>query len=258
VDLSYQVGIEDFNEWWWAMPIASAIVSGIGIGIANIDDSQIGYTLGYGGGAVLLGTLIYCIVGQLRQKQETKFRNITIGTKLDGYAPKATRFQIPNNHQEVNLLLSKEAASGVAETSPKPASGPGPRKPIIAVFDVQDTTGKTKKEDLLSLTNYLGTVLTKSGKYKTVPRDQLRKRLFETKKGTYKNCFNESCQIELGKALAAQKSLATTLIRVGSKCAVTANLIDLKTETAEKGASVTTGCSTDELLDAMEKLVEQL
>ena len=52
--------------------------------------------------------------------------------------------------------------------------------------------------------------------------------------------------------------MATTLIRVGSKCAVTSNLFDLKTVTAEKGASVNTGCSPDELLDAMKQIAEQL
>jgi hypothetical protein len=69
---------------------------------------------------------------------------------------------------------------------------------------------------------------------------------------------DERCRIELGKALSAEKTLATTLIQVGSKCAVTSNLFDLKTETTEKGASVETGCSPDELLGAMKSIAGQL
>lgn len=130
--------------------------------------------------------------------------------------------------------------------------------PIIAIFEVHDASRKIANENLVQLTSYLGTVMTQFGKYRVIPHDQLRARLFEEKKGTYKNCYDESCQIELGKSLAAQKTLATTLIQVGSKCAVTANLFDLKTETAEKGASVNTGCSPDELLDAMKQIAKQL
>ena len=32
-----------------------------------------------------------------------------------------------------------------------------------------------------------------------VPRDQLRQRLLDEKKGSYRPCLDESCQIELGK-----------------------------------------------------------
>jgi hypothetical protein len=131
-------------------------------------------------------------------------------------------------------------------------------KPIIAVFDVFDASGKFEKNILIQLTTYLGTALTTFGKFKVVPRDQLRSRLLDEKKGSYRKCMDESCQIELGKVVAAQKSLATQLLNVGGKCAVTANLFDLKTETTEKGAMVNTGCSPDELLDAIKQIAEQL
>lgn len=101
-------------------------------------------------------------------------------------------------------------------------------------------------------------MLTESGKYSVVPRDQLRQRLLDEKKGSYRPCMDESCQIELGKALAANLTLSTTLIKVGGKCAVAANLFDLKTETAQKGASVETGCEPKALLSAMKKIAAQL
>ncbi len=152
---------------------------------------------------------------------------------------------------------SAVAVNTPAKTAEKPAAATRSR-PIVAVFDIQDASGKFEQDIIVQLTTYLGTVLTQSGKYRVVPRDQLRSRLLEEKKGTYRKCFDETCQIELGRSLAAQKSLATTLIRIGTKCAVTANLFDLKSETTDKGASVETGCSPENLLGAMKQIATQL
>jgi hypothetical protein len=62
----------------------------------------------------------------------------------------------------------------------------------------------------------------------------------------------------MGKALAAQKSLATKILRVGKRCAITSTLYDLKTETAEKSALSRTECSDDALMDAMDRVARQL
>ena len=129
---------------------------------------------------------------------------------------------------------------------------------IVAVTDVNDASGKFQADTLVQLTTYLGTALTRSGKYQVVPRDRLRAGLAEQKKESYRECMDESCQIELGRAVSASKLLSTQLLQVGSKCAVTANLYDLKTETTQKGAMVQTGCSPDELLDAMQQIADQL
>lgn len=257
-DLAFQVKKSDFNEWWWAASASMALVSATGIGLYSYqDESSVGYQLGLYGGIALLGSLVYCIVGQVRQSQQTLYSDINIGAKHAGYATKNLKLRIPSEQNEIHLLLQVLDSTSIRNpldlTKASIATGL-----VVAVFDIQDNTGIAKRSDLVNLTNYLGTLLAQSGKYKTVPRDQLRKRLIETKKKTYKECYNESCQIMLGKALAAQKSLSTTMIRVGSNCAVTSSLLDLKTETAEKGASVKTGCSLDELLGAMEQIVKQL
>jgi len=158
--------------------------------------------------------------------------------------------------------LARVAPAPTAQAGPE--TRPGAEQPanrstiIVAVFDIHDASRKLDGDVLAQLTIYLGTQLTKSGTFKVIPMNQIRARLLDEKAGTYKKCYDESCQIELGKALSAQKSLATTLIQVGSQCAVTANLFDLKTETAEKGASVETGCLPDELLKAIRDIAQQL
>ena len=58
----------------------------------------------------------------------------------------------------------------------------------------------------------------------------------EQKKETYKSCYDQSCQIEMGRELAAEKTLATWVLKVGETCQVTATLYDLKKGTTELAA----------------------
>jgi hypothetical protein len=165
------------------------------------------------------------------------------------------------NQIEAGLRSSKKLQEYAKSRAPKPVPSDRPAEPsavIVAIFDINDASKKLEQDALVQLTNYLGTVLTQSGAFKVIPRDQLRSRLLDEKKGSYKMCYDESCQIELGRAVSAQKSLSTTLIQIGNKCAVTANLFDLKTEMTEKGASVETGCNPEELLDAIKEIARQL
>jgi hypothetical protein len=129
---------------------------------------------------------------------------------------------------------------------------------ILAVFDVQDASGKIDAKTLNQITEYLAGQVTEVAGYRVIPRNQLRSRITEEKKTGYNKCFDEMCQIELGKALAAQKSLATKLLKIGSACAISSTLYDLKTETTEKAASVRTNCSENGLMDGIEKIAQQL
>ena len=99
--------------------------------------------------------------------------------------------------------------------------------------------------------------MTRAAGYKVVPHAQVQQRLRQEKKGSFKKCYDEGCQIELGRALSAQKSLSTQLIKVGKQCQLAATLFDLKNETTDKAASVKTDCSADKLLEAVEELAKQ-
>jgi curli biogenesis system outer membrane secretion channel CsgG len=119
------------------------------------------------------------------------------------------------------------AGSGAAASAAATPAAPAPRKddkPFVAVFDIQDASGKQNPEILNQLTEYLATRLTESGGFRIVPRDQLRSRLSDAKADSHRECFDQSCQIELGKAIAAQKSLATKLLQVANTCAITTTL----------------------------------
>lgn len=161
------------------------------------------------------------------------------------------------------------APPAVKPTTPKPPTPLPPKPPsktkapivpgtVIAVFDVSDPSGILKGPTLEALSEYLAAQLTATAGAKVVPRAQLRQRLVKERKKSYKRCFDESCQIEMGKAVAAQKSLATKILRVGKSCAIAASLYDLRSETTEGAATVDTSCQEDALLAGVKALVRKL
>jgi hypothetical protein len=149
--------------------------------------------------------------------------------------------------------------------------------PIVALFDLQDAAGELGAQSVEQLTEYLAARLAAGG-FRVIPRDQLRARLVQEKTKSYRACFDQSCQIELGRALAAQKSVACKLLRLGSgegspargggtpeargapkvQCALTALIFDLRSEATERAATVETGCTDPQLLEGLRKLAEQL
>ncbi len=167
-------------------------------------------------------------------------------------------------HSAMNGLLQAWANKDVFAklASPVPPGKPTPakitKKVVLAIFDIHDASRKLDKETLDNLTLFLGTLLVQQGKFNVIPRDQVRARLRDEKKGSYRQCIDESCQIDLGKALAAQKTLSTVLIKIGEKCVLTSTLFDLKSETAQEGATVETTCKNNELLAAMKLIAAQL
>lgn len=146
-------------------------------------------------------------------------------------------------------------------TLPTEASGfgrhrDGDERPIVAVFDIETKLIHIGRSMLLALSDYLANCLSRY--YQIVPRSRLKKRLMAEKTKAYKHCYDQSCQIEIGRELAANKSLATQIMRIGKKCVVTANLYDLKRATTEKGAAAKGKCSRDAITSLIEKVVWRL
>lgn len=127
---------------------------------------------------------------------------------------------------------------------------------ILAVLDL---SGDSLDPDVAEqLTEYLATQLAASGAYRLVPRSTVRAELQTAKAGSLDPCVDEACQIELGKAVAAEKTLASRVLRIGATCAVTATLFDLRTETAERAASERSECDATALLASVDRLAHAL
>jgi len=130
-------------------------------------------------------------------------------------------------------------------------------RPIVAVFDLEVKGARLNKGRIDRLTDYLGSLMARRG-FQIVPRSQLRERLTEAKKGSYKECYDESCQIEIGKELAAQKSLANQVLKIGSQCKVTVNLYDLKKAASDEAGAGSGKCDEDGVVLSLEQAVDDL
>lgn len=87
----------------------------------------------------------------------------------------------------------------------------------------------------------------------------MKEALAAEKLKSYSECVDESCQIPLGKALAASHILRSSLGRFGKTCTLNGELIDLRSEVTVAAATERAkGCDDDQLLDAAEKLVDGL
>ena len=128
----------------------------------------------------------------------------------------------------------------------------------MAVFIIHDAEGRVDRATRDELTAYLSTKLTESRKYRVVPERQLKGLLADRKQQSYEACVDETCQIELGKAVAAEKTLMSRILRVNETCAITATLYDLETEAAETAATVRTSCEGKGLLDALDTITTKL
>lgn len=257
----YQVKKKSLSPWWWLVVGLTGAAGSVGLAVYN-HESDAGKYLTYAGyGALLLSLLSYYYLGQIFSGEELpEPQPITLGASLDGYLDQQTTVMVPGVKKYAKLTLPRDPdapqpAPRAARAAAPSSSGPG--KMIVAVFDVQDLSRKFKKRTLNQLTEYLSARITQVTRYRVVPRDQLRTRLFEEKRGTYRECYEETCQIELGKALAAQKSLSTKILKVGKRCAISSILYDFKTETAEQSALVRTDCDEDSLMDCMDRVARQ-
>jgi hypothetical protein len=142
---------------------------------------------------------------------------------------------------------TRPAASTPTNNATKPAAT---ERPILAVFDLEAKGVALDAETLERLSDYLTVVLVESSAFKVVPREQLTERLRAQKKTSYRSCYDQQCQIEIGRELAASKSLATRVVRLGTSCTVVSSLYDLKTATAETAARARGPCD-EEAIAAM-------
>ncbi|NMB73754.1 MAG: hypothetical protein GYA21_01340 [Myxococcales bacterium] len=127
--------------------------------------------------------------------------------------------------------------------------------PIVAVFDIENRDSGLSPRDVAILTNYLAAKLVEGGGFQIVPREEIHKRLEEQKLASYKQCYDESCQIELGRELAANFTLNTSIGKVGSLCLLTSALYDLKKSSASRSATAKAPCQVDELVNQIDVLV---
>jgi TolB-like protein len=130
--------------------------------------------------------------------------------------------------------------------------------PVVAVFDMTSRESGLKPGELAGLTDYLATRLGEKGLFQIIPREEIRKRLAIQKTDSFKKCYDRSCQIEVGRELAAQYTVSTSISRVGTLCLINGQLFDLRKAATLKTASAKKPCNPDELIVAIEEISDKL
>ncbi len=133
--------------------------------------------------------------------------------------------------------------------------------PIVAAFRVQDTRPPAERltpRQLDGMTIYLASLLAQNNAFRVVPQPDLKEAIASKKAESYDACYDETCQIEIGKSVAAQKILTTKIIHLGSRCVLTATIYDLEKEVTEGSASQKAACDPDALGTALEHMVASL
>jgi len=143
------------------------------------------------------------------------------------------------------------------EVATAPPDG-GTERFVVVVLEVEDQSSQLLAHKRQQITDYLAASAARALGWRVVPPEQVRAALVAEKVGSYDTCFDQACQIELGKALAAEKTLTTKVSRLGSQCIVSATLFDLKTETAERAATSKVPCTEDGFVRAVDDIVLQL
>jgi hypothetical protein len=282
VQKEYQVTVRRFHHWHWIWPVllTGCAIGGMATGAADGDGAGLVAAAGLGCGVPALATLIANIVGEARSGRVIPGappQPVHFTAYLDNHSPQTQTVLVPGELSSLRLDLPRASAFRPVRQArpprpqvvqpaqlsrlpptPQPAVTPLRQGPIVAVFDVEDAAGRFDDKTLGQLTDYLAAKLTEETRFRVVPRNQLRARLVDEKREGYKKCYDESCQIDLGRAVAAQKSLATKLLQVGRTCAISTTLYDLKSETTEAAASIRTDCSENGLMGGMDSIVRQL
>jgi hypothetical protein len=251
------------TSWWWMVGwlvggAALAATGGALVASAPEDGKSVpGYVLLAGGGlTAYLGGMLGGVVAGAGNSDEitTLPGSYTLDVSLPGYLPQTREVKEPLKTPDT-LFFTLERDPNHVASPPKSASGPR----VVAVFPVQAAASTGLEGDATDqLTDYITAKLAQSGKYRVVPRDQLKKALSAQKLESYQACYDQSCQIELGKAVAAEISLSVSILRLGQTCAVTGTVYDLRSDTAEQGSVVRAECAVDALAGAMDQVAEQL
>ena len=129
---------------------------------------------------------------------------------------------------------------------------------VVAIFELEDRGEQLTPRMSSQLTDYLEGRISRELGFRIVPHSQIRARVTEMKAESFKDCYDAHCQIELGKALAANKAIGTRVLKVGSRCLVMSTLYDLRTETIERAVESEGSCQDEGLLRSVRQVVAQL
>ncbi len=164
-------------------------------------------------------------------------------------------------HQEELETLGSQLREALSRLRPSPEVT-GEHRIVIVVFELRTPEGMLRTADVEQLTEYLSAKLTETGRFNVTPMARLKAAIAEKQRESFSQAVDSESQIELGRALAAQKMLRVQLIQAGSACKLVGTVYDLTKVASEGAVTVDTACGLDALpagLDGLSRaLVDKL
>ena len=132
--------------------------------------------------------------------------------------------------------------------------------PRVVVFPVETDRVSLKADVKRVLRRYLSSRLAATGKFRVVPEGKIREALNREQKKWFdrRDFCDKSCQFTLGRELMADRTLSTGVMRLGTKCTVTATLYNLETKVSGRSATSRGGCGEEALQGAIDAVVRKL
>lgn len=129
----------------------------------------------------------------------------------------------------------------------------------LAVMEIEDKSGKLSKALLENAAEALRTEIGATNKFVLISKDRQRKAMIKgQKKESWKECYDQSCRIELGQALTADRILTGIVTYFGKKYILTAELIDLAKEATVKTAKAEFDGTEVGLSEAISSIATQI
>jgi hypothetical protein len=134
-----------------------------------------------------------------------------------------------------------------------------PSAGAIAVFHIRSVdTSRVPRAAVEKLSSELSERLAAEGE-EVVPDASLGRLLEDLQRNSMSACYDESCQIEIGRGVAAQQVLQTRIVQYGtSECVLTSVLFDLRTETSDWSYSRALPCRWSAIREAVLDIPHQL
>lgn len=159
---------------------------------------------------------------------------------------------------EVGLSAGILSAMGLLLSLAAPPLARAEPQPVLAVFDVENRSVGLSPKFIDGLGDLLAAEMVATGRFQVVPRDDLRNRVANLKVTSLKSCYAESCQLEIGKELAAQLVLGTQIVQAGSGCHLAFRLYDLRSARGAKAVVAEGGCAEAEVWASLKTGVRKL
>ena len=146
----------------------------------------------------------------------------------------------------------------LAWTLVAPSHARAGQRQVVAVFDIQTKFTKLSRAKRNALTDVLAGEMALGGVFQVMPPGDVKRILLDQSRVSFKACYDEKCQIQLGRELPANKLLTCTVVRIGRTCRVSASLYDLKRQTTDTSERETAGCGEQALVSSIEKVTTRL